>query len=133
MEDTFLITLKEKEREVFKELKTTPIYKQWEGIKTTIALFEGKSNVNITENDFIEETVIINFDPNSTWAEKIFYALSKIGAGFVSDIVKELKKVDNTNEEILGKRIGNMISQLLRKKELQIIQKSGKRIKVAKK
>jgi hypothetical protein len=134
MEDNFLDTLKEKEREVFNELKKTPLYKQWEGIKTTISLFEGKDTAGVTEADLIQETPNIEYDPNFTWAEKVLYGVSKIGSGFVPDIIKEIKKVDpDEDDELMEKRVGNMVSVLISKGKLHIIQKSGRKIKVAKK
>lgn len=136
MEDRLILTLKEKEKELLNELKESAIYKKWESVKTTISMFEGnnlKAIENSLFNNEIEDDII--YDENLTWKQKVLYALNKLDgkAGYKSDIIKELQKVDKNSEVDLEKRVGVTISVLLKNKTLHIIQKSGKKIKVTKK
>lgn len=135
MENQVLSSLKEKEKQLYEELKDTTAYKKWQAIKMAVNVFEGKEN----DNDSIDistahETHKIEYDQTFTWQEKVNYALNNITSGFISDIVNELKKFDEEkDEEVLHRRIGATVSFMLDKKILQVIHKSGRRIKVAKK
>lgn len=133
MEKEFIDTLRAKEKDILRSLKETSLFKQWESIKTTIAMFEGNSSPAVSESDLLNMATPREYDQNFTWAEKILYAVDVLGSGFVADLVKEIAKHDEEDEGTIHARISGVISQMIKGDKLQIIQKSGKRIKVARK
>ena len=120
--DDFLKTLHDKEKELRLELEQTSIFKKWEGVKTTIALFEnGQSSNGVSNNPQpgIQQPATRVAIPKAyhndelTWNEKVIFALSKLGEGSVADIVDFLKKQGAPEDvEFLTKRVGVTASKL---------------------
>ena len=61
------------------------------------------------------------YDKNLTWDGKTIYAVKKLNGGFVTDIVDELVRVDNTlNKDATRPRITNAASKLYRQGKLTV-------------
>jgi hypothetical protein len=104
----FLVTLKEKEKELSKQL---------EGLRSTIELFQnGHSSNGALEVEPERSLVPAEFEDALTWNQKVLFALGKIQTGFVQDIVNELKKHMKLDEETLFKRVTGIASTLKGKK-----------------
>jgi hypothetical protein len=123
MDKEFIRTLRQKAQELEKQL---------EGVRTTIALFDGEEEA---EQEEVEpsgnaDQLIIPavYDEGLTWNEKFFFGLTKTPSGFVSDIVKELVKHTDVDEDTLTKRISNSASNLKKKKKVGS-KKIGQRVK----
>ncbi len=111
--DDFLKTLIQKEKELRLELEQTPLFKQWEGIKTTIALFQNGHEQAATNEESKPKIPKTYNDSELTWKEKVLFALSKIGEGSVADMVVELKKLGaKEKDDFLTKRVGITVSNL---------------------
>ena len=104
-----------------RELEKISLFKQWESIKNSIALFnDGNAQMEI----FPVDSIIVNapkkikipmeYDENKlTWKEKILYVLSKDGQGSVDEIVTKLKELgEKVEDDSLKKRIGVTVSKM---------------------
>ncbi|MBS1917587.1 MAG: hypothetical protein JST87_15055 [Bacteroidetes bacterium] len=120
MEDN-LKALLEIEKNLEFQLKQNPIFVRLESIRETIKIFKNGHSVNgkdsiarIVEPIVITTTTIPDkYDTDLTWKKKVVYVLKIIGKGYISDIVKELKKLgEKESDEWLTKRVGITISHL---------------------
>lgn len=118
--DDFLKTLIEKEKEFRAKLEQTPLFKQWEGLKTTISVFENGSLTNGSEHSTSKGLVIPTvYSDDLSWSKKILFALGQLNAGFVSDIIAELRKNGvKESDEFMTKRISTTASSMKKKKIL---------------
>lgn len=127
--DQFLKTLKDKEKELQSKLEANPVFKQLEGLRTTISLFESGHSVN-GHGSLFDTSLPESYNAKEmTWKEKLLYALKQLGEASISDVVGYLKtKGETQDEEWLEKRVGVMMS-LLKKEHLVDVKKVGKKSK----
>ena len=131
MEDTILKPLREKERELRSKLEANPLFKQWEGIQSTISLFQNGEMVNGSKpasGNGLD--VPLEFSQDLSWNRKVLFALSKIKTGFITDIIEELKRHGaKEDDDFLAKRISTMASKLKTEHGLIGSKKVGKKAK----
>ena len=134
MDDNFIKSLRVKEKELLQQLEQVPIFKQLEGLRTTIALFQNGTSVDGPNNgkptlpeDFRIPT---EFSDELSWRGKILFALSRIKSGFIPDLITELRKhgIDET-DEFLTHRISTTISKLRNSSDLISTKKMGRNAK----
>lgn len=126
MGDT-LTTLKAKAQELELELSQNPLFKNLEAIRLTISLFEN----GISENGSERESKLIEipkeYKDDLNWREKILVALGKLKVAAPVEIVSELKRLGEKQEEVwLHKRVSVMLSYMKRKKILGVKTVGGK-------
>ncbi len=120
--------LRQIEKSLLDELNESPLFKQLEGIRATIKLFENGHSQN---NNLSASEVPAKYAQDMKWNDKIFFALNNIGSGFTKDIVNELKKHDTLDEKMLLKKAISTIYLLKNNGKLKIIEKDKRRDKVA--
>lgn len=129
--NSFIQTLREKEKELAKELESLPLFKQLEGIRSTIHLFQNGSSYKETPMVADAVTVVPEEynDETMTWNQKILFALQGIKEGFVPNIVKELKRLGcPETDEFLMKRVSVTASNLKKEKLIKSVS-YGKKVK----
>ena len=115
----FLKTLRDKEAELVSQLEQSPLFKQIQGIRSTIALFKNGDTVN-HENagavigDLPGKDQGKDYPVNGTWEAKILFALNEIRSGYISDIMKIIDhhEPETYDEETLYKRVSQNSSVL---------------------
>jgi hypothetical protein len=111
-------SVEELEKSLREKLEQSELFKQWISVQTTLSLL-GKSN-GVEENknslkDLPEEGLVIpkEYSEELSWRGKVLFVLSQIKGGFISDIIKELRKQGVTaSDEFLNKRISTTASKL---------------------
>ena len=122
-----IIDLKRKEKEIYQELQTLNLFKQWESLKSTIGLFE---NINTVQRA-TKENIPTEYATTLTWGDKVLFAVNRIEEGFVPDIADELLKFEpGMDKETIIKRISGMVSLLIDRDRLRVLKKVGRKNKL---
>ncbi|MHB8261779.1 MAG: hypothetical protein ACYDCN_14505 [Bacteroidia bacterium] len=131
METNNTITdLENKEKEVYKELQNSTLFKQWESLKTTIQLFKKSDSVFVPIKS--DENIPTEYNTDLTWAEKVLFALNRINEGFPEDITNEILKFETeTDKEDVFKRVRGKTYMLLNNKKIRIVKKVGRKMVLA--
>src|ERR1700747_1492550 len=79
MDNEILKDLKNKEREIYSQLQSSMLFRQWEGIKSTILLYE--SNNTIQSDIKSEFSIPTDYSSDLTWADKFLFGLNRISEG----------------------------------------------------
>lgn len=124
----FLKTLKAKEKDLEIELSNDPRFKQLEGIRSTIALFENEASENGNHSEFQGKGIPTEYSANLTWREKVLFALNKLGKTFLKNVVDFLKKQGETEtDDWLSKRVGVTLSRLKKVEGIVGVRSVGKK------
>lgn len=128
--DEVLKKLHQKEKELREQLEQTPVFKQWESVRTTISLFASGEDTNghSSNGENGASEIPKAYTDELTWKQRVLFVLSKIRSGYVEDLARELIKVgmDDTEENI-SKRVSTTASNL--PTDLVGKQKIGKKVK----
>lgn len=117
----FLTVLKAKEKELEAQLSQNSIFKQLEGVRTTIALFQNGTSENGHEPTLQTIKIPAEYSSDLTWKERVLFVLNKLNTAYVSQIVEELKRLGaKDSEEALSKRVGVTVSAMKKKKILGV-------------
>lgn len=100
------------------KLEQTDLFKDWQSVKKTMALLSLETSVieaieppePATGNRLEVPNV---YNESLSWRERVYFAISQIKSGFISDIIKELRKHGvKENDDFLNKRISTTASKL---------------------
>lgn len=122
--DEFLNSLKIKEKELKLKLEESPLFRQLESLRNTIAAFGGSNglshNGNSTDNPTIPRPIYDSV--NFTWRERILYIIKDFGQAGVAEIISAIQNLepDVFTKAFLTKRVGVTVSQLKSKGELDV-------------
>lgn len=130
MENSILNDLKTKEKELYNQLQSSMLFKQWEGLKSTILLYEKPAN-DILQVEYNNENIPTEYDSNLTWADKVLFGLSRIKEGFPEDITNEIMKFETVmDSDTVFKNVRGKTYQLLNDKKIKIVKKVGRKSKL---
>ena len=132
--DAFLKSLKDKERELVSILEKTPTFMQLEAIRATITTFESNGiGLTVVSSSPAKSSPIVipsDYDAESmAWKERILYIIKKLVNAGVSEILKEIMKLEpDKKKDFLIKRVGVTVSQLKKDGKIGVkkVGKSGK-------
>lgn len=128
MDNEILKELKNKEREIYSQLQASMLFRQWEGIKSTILLYESN---NVIQSDIKTEFAIpADYSSDLTWADKFLFGLNRISEGTPEDVTEELMKFE-TNEvkDLVFKKMRAVSYSLLDQRKIKILKKVGRKNK----
>jgi len=95
------------------QLEQSDLFKDWQSVNKTLSLLKNGYSLNGSETATGNDLVIPQeFSEDLTWREKVLFALGKIKSGFISDIIKELRKHGiKETDDFLNKRISTTASK----------------------